>query len=316
MKTILITGGGGFIASSLIKSLLDNGNYEVIALDNNFKKTCDTLIPFIPDKNFKFVLGDVTEFATLDKTFHKYRPDFCFHASALVGFPICNKYKELATLVNFRSTQLIVDLCNLYRTKLIFPSTGSVYRPGQSRCDENSLIEPPSHYGMTKLGAEKHIKKYSSNAIIHRYGTAMGLSFSNVRVNLLANDLTYQSYLNKTITLFEHTFLRSFIHVRDIASAIVHTIENWDNVRSKGNLLNVSNNDLNFTKGQLAEMIAAKLGTNICYAEFAKDLDQRNYLMDNNLFYSTGWKPTIGMDETIDELIKAAPLLSTYDKYQ
>lgn len=314
MKTVLITGGGGFIASSVIKLLLDKKEYRVVVLDNNWKRTCDTLIPFIPDKNFDFVLGDVTEEETLRSIFNKYVPDFCFHAAALVGFPICNKYKELAENINYYSTIDVINLCQYHGTKLLFPSTGSVYKPGQSKCDENSDVDPPTHYGRTKVWSENYLNGYN-NVIIHRYGTAMGISFSNIRVNLLANDLTYQSYLNKTVTLFEHTFLRSFIHVRDIASAIVHTIENWDVVNSVGRLFNVSNNDLNFTKGELARMIAAKLGTNVCYAEFSKDLDQRNYLMDNSLFYSTGWKPVMGMNETIDELIKVAPMLTIDNRY-
>jgi nucleoside-diphosphate-sugar epimerase len=313
MKTVLITGGGGFISSSVIKILLD-GNYKVIVLDNNFKNTCDRLIPFVPNKNFEFILGDVTEESILHDIFDKYRPDYTLHMAALVGFPICNKYKQLASVVNFTATKVIARKAHYFHSKLLFPSTGSVYKPGQSRCDENAEVKPPSHYGRTKLLAEHYIRQYP-NIIIHRYGTAMGVSFANIRTDLLANHLTLRSYLDRTITLFEHTFLRSFIHVRDIASAIVHTIEKWDDVASKGRLFNVSNNDLNFTKGELASMISSKLGTNVCYAEYAKDLDQRNYLMDNDLFYSTGWQPTIGMDETIDELIKVAPMLTQENKY-
>ena len=314
MKTVLITGGAGYISSSVIKLLLDKEGYRVVVLDNNWKKTCDTLIPFVSNKNFFFELGDVTEYTMLGQVFDKYNPDFCFAAAALVGFPICNKYKELAELINYKAAEWTCELCEDYNTKLIFPSTGSVYAPGQSKCDENAIVDPPSHYGETKRWAEKAIQRYNKS-IIHRYGTAMGISFSNIRVNLLVNDLTYQSYINRTITLFEHTFLRSFIHVRDIASAIVHTIEYWEGVYSKGRLFNVSNNDLNFTKGQLAEMIAAKLGSNICYAEFAKDLDQRNYLMSSDLFYSTGFRPQIGIDETLEELIKVSPMLDVFEKY-
>lgn len=316
MTTILITGGGGFISSSLIKLLLDKGKYRVVVLDNNWKKTCDTLIPFVPDRNFEFILGDVTELDIIDKILRKYKPDYILHLAALVGFPICDKYKTLAYEVNYAASCNISRHARLFdpNIRFIFPSTGSVYRPGQIKCDETSVVDPPSHYGKTKIWAENDLRE-RDNLIIHRYGTAMGISFSNIRVNLLANDLTYQSYINRTVTLFEHTFLRSFIHVRDIASAIIHTIEKWDNVIAKGRLFNVSNNDLNFTKGQLAEMIANKLGTNVCYAEYSKDLDQRNYLMDNNLFYSTGWEPTIGMDETIDELIKVAPMLTVDNRY-
>lgn len=317
MKKILITGGAGYISSSVIDILLNKrDNYKVIVLDNNWKNTSDTLIPFVTNPNFEYVSGDVTESIFLRNVFEKYKPDFCFNGSALVGFPICNKYKHLATQVNTVAACDISNYCYEFNTKLIFPSTGSVYKPGQSRCDEKSEVEPPSHYGKTKFAAEQYILQTNNQAIVHRYGTAMGLSHTNIRVNLLVNDFCYQSYINRTITLFEHTFLRSFIHVRDIAKAIVKTIEDWDNVYIVGRLFNVSNNDLNFTKGEIAEMIAQKLGTNVCYAEVGKDLDQRNYLMDNSLFYSTGFKPSVGIDATLDELIKVAPLLTTFDRYK
>lgn len=316
MKRILIFGGAGYIASSVIDILLNKRNdYQVVVFDNNWKQTCDTLIPFVTSTNFEFVMGDVTDNKALSDVFSKYKPDFCFNAAALVGFPICNKYKSLATLVNTNAACYIADYCKEYKTKLIFPSTGSVYKPGQSRCDEHSEVDPPSHYGMTKYNAEQAILGYK-DVVVHRYGTAMGLSFSNIRVNLLVNNLTYDSFINKTITLFESKFLRSFVHVRDIANAIVHTVENWDRVRAIGNLFNVSNNNLNLTKGQLAEKISSKLNSHVCYAEVGKDLDQRNYLMSSDLFYSTGFKATIGLDETIDELIKVAPMLSTFEKYK
>jgi len=314
VQTILITGGAGFIASSVIDLLLSQGD-KVIVFDNNFKSSADTLIPFITDENFTYVMGDVTDYDSVLNAFKTYKPDIILHAAALVGAPICTKYKYLASLVNIRGTENVSKAAHYFNIRLLFFSTGSVYEPGQGNCDENSSVKPPSHYGYTKIVGENIVLEYDNN-IVYRYGTAMGVSKNNIRVNLLVNDLTYQSFLNKTITLFEHTFLRSFIHVRDIASAVVYAVNNWERVRQTGCLFNVSNNDLNMTKGAVAEMIAAKLGTNVCYAEVGKDADQRNYLMNNDLIYSTGWTSMVGMDETLDELIKVAPLLSQYEKYK
>lgn len=313
MSKILIFGCAGYIASSVIDLALTAG-YEVVGMDNNHKSTCDTLLPFITHPNFKFIKGDVCEEEDVINAY-KEKPDFVLHAAAIVGFPACNKNKSLARAVNIDGTKNALN----YKpndVKLVFCSTGSVYKPGQDICDETAIADPPSFYGFTKVRGEQLVLN-ANNTIVHRYGTAMGTSKNNIRVNLLANDLTFQSYFNKTITVFEHTFLRSFIHVKDIASAIIFTFEHFDEMyQDETRIFNVSNNDLNFTKGQLCEMIKARLGTHVCYADTGKDLDKRNYLMNNDKMYSYGWKANISLEDTIEELIKVAPLLSTYEKYQ
>ncbi len=218
-------------------------------------------------------------------------------------------------MVNIEGTRNVAEW-SPNQSKLIFCSTGSVYKPNQLTCDENAIAEAPSNYGQTKLTGEE-IVLAEKNTIVHRYGTAMGISKNNIRVNLLANDLTYQSYLNKTITIFEHTFLRSFIHVRDIASAIIFTFENFEKMsKEPQRIFNVSNNELNLTKGELCELIKSKLNSHVCYAEVGQDVDKRNYVMNCDKIYRYGWRPTIGLEQTIDELIKTAPILSTYEKYK
>lgn len=329
MRTVLITGAAGYIASSVIDILLKDGGYKVVGFDNNFKNSCDTLLPFITDPNFEFVMGDITEYDAIKNVCDKYEPDYILHAAALVGYPICEKYKELAYLVNVVGTAAVID-AKATDTKLIFCSTGSLYKPGQAVCDETAVIEPPSHYGRTKEQGELIVLE-DENSIVLRFGTAMGVSKNNIRVNLLTNDLTYQSYLNRTITIFESTFLRSFIHVRDIASAIVFTFQNFNQMRyidysekkmkkpcptREEPIFNVSNNDINITKGELCEFIRAKLGTHVCYAEVGQDRDKRDYRMVCDKIYAHRWRPKVSLDDTLDELIKVAPLLSVYDKYK
>jgi nucleoside-diphosphate-sugar epimerase len=312
-KTVLIFGAAGYIASSLIDVLLSKG-YNVAGFDNNFKNTTDTLIPFIRNKRFQFMFGDTTDKEDVKKAYDTFQPDYVFAASALVGFPICKRLKELATLVNINGVRNMVEYSDT--AKLIFPSTGSVYKPGQLVCDENAIVDPLSHYGHTKIVGEEIVLS-KSNTILHRYGTAMGVSKNNMRVNLLANDLTLQAINNKSITIFESSFIRSFIHVEDIANSIVFSIENFDRMVNNNNkIYNVTNNDINLTKKDLCKLIKFKTGCNITYAEINKDLDQRNYSMNADKIYRLGFKPNIGLEETVDELIKLAPLLSTFDKYR
>lgn len=310
-KKVLVTGAAGYLASSIIHQLLREG-YDVVGLDNNFKGTTDTLIPFIPHKHFSFILGDITDAGVVQRAYDGV--DYCVHAAAIVGAPACKKYKTLASIVNVGGCENMAKY-KPEHVKLVYCNTGSIYAGGHGVCNESSLVDPQSHYAKTKWEGEQAFG-FTENVIAHRYATAMGLSRNNMRVNLLANDLAYQAVVNRTLTIFEADFMRTFIHCNDIADAVVFTIQHFDDMYDKQGVYNVGNNDLNFTKRQLVEAIRAKTGCHVSYAETEKDPDQRDYGYSSDAIYSFGWRPKVGLRETIDELIKAVPILIPWERYR
>lgn len=315
MKTILITGAAGYLASSLIDLLLQK-NYKVVGFDNNWKSTADTLLPYITNDNFEFVLGDITDNDDMSSLFDRHF-DVIVHMAAIVGAPACKKHKMVAMEVNVNGTYDLLSWRDgqSQAMPLIYCNTGSIYKGGLGICNEYSPVDPQSHYALTKYMAEEYVVQ-AKNTITHRYATAAGLSKNNMRVNLLANDLTIQAVRNKSLTLFESDFMRTFIHCRDIASAIVFTIENFSKMHSFQKIYNVGNPDQNYTKRQLAEIIKSLTGCHLNFAETEKDPDQRDYGYDQSAIMSFGWKPVITIKQTLRELIKAVPLLSTFDKYR
>ena len=308
---VLITGAAGYLASSVIDILLHKG-YRVLGVDNNFKNTCDTLIPFITHPNFEFKLGDITDEDFVKSLWDGI--DLCLHAAGIVGAPACKRYKSLSTIVNVNGSEYIVKN-KPKKVKLLYCNTGSVYKGGQGVCNERSIVAPNSLYAQTKIAGEDIILSYD-NTISHRYATACGLSKNNMRVNLLANDLTYQAVTNRTLTIFEADFMRTFIHCRDIASAIVFTLERFDEMRAKQKIYNVGDDSQNYTKRDLVNIIQAKTNCHVSFAETEKDPDQRDYGYDSSAIYSFGWRPNTTMEQTIDELIKAVPILTGWDKYR
>jgi nucleoside-diphosphate-sugar epimerase len=311
MKKVLVTGAAGYLASSTIYLLLEKG-YKVVGLDNNFKRTADTLIPFISNPNFSFILGDITDYDVLSRGFENV--DYCIHAAGIVGAPACKKYWKLASIVNEEGCENIAEQ-KPDHVKLVYCNTGSIYKGGNNGvCTEKSEVAPQSHYAKTKFYGEQVLLS-GENVISHRYATAMGLSRNNMRVNLLANDLTYQAVTNRTLTLFEADFMRTFIHCNDIASAIVFTLENFDAMQEKQSIYNVGHNDLNYTKRQLANIISQKTGCHLSFAETEKDPDQRDYGYDSSALYSFGWKPKYTLEDTVNEIIKAVPVLTPWEKY-
>lgn len=308
---VLVTGAAGYLASSVIDELLSKG-FKVVGADNNFKQTCDTLIPFISNENFSFRLGDITDEEFVKGLYQNI--DYVVHAAAIVGAPACKRYKTLSSIVNVGGTENIIKYKPKH-VKLVYCNTGSIYKGGLGICNENSVIDPQSHYAKTKLEAEKVVLS-EDNTISHRYATAAGISRTNMRVNLLANDLTYQAVTNRTLTIFEADFMRTFIHCRDISSAIVFTIENFDIMKTKQRVYNVGDDSQNYTKRDLVNMIKEKTNCHVSFAETEKDPDQRDYGYCSKAIYSFGWRPKCNMNDTINEIIKAVPILTGWDKYR
>ena len=310
-KKVVVLGAAGYIGSTLVDLLLNN-DYKVLAVDNFWKGNCDTLIPFITNPNFSFSFGDITNPEDMKKLLND--ADFIWAGAALVGFPCCKRYPDLAQRTNVYGLENVLK----YRRKncpTIFMSTGSVYGEVPSGlCSEESDTNPLSLYGITKLDGEK-ISLKEGNVIIFRPATAFGVGYASTRVNLLANTLCYEAVINKTIILYESSFRRTFVHVRDICTAILHSIKNFNEMYSNHKIYNLGHKDLNITKGELVEKIRQKTGCKVINMTDTFDDDKRNYACDFSRLYSTNWTPTVDLDTGLDELIKISPMLTEWNRY-
>ena len=105
MVKVLITGGAGYLGSTLTHYLLDKG-YEVDVLDNlMYEQT--SLLHLCSHENFRFINKDVTDFELLKSIISDY--DVIIPLAAIVGGPACDANKELATKINFEQIKCIVD---------------------------------------------------------------------------------------------------------------------------------------------------------------------------------------------------------------
>ena len=116
---ILITGGAGFIGTSLIPKLLDEG-HEVTVFDILLHGG-NPLIPFFKNKNFKFIRGDIRNKADLKRAVSG--KDAIIHLAALVGFPVCRMNPEVARQVNVDGTINLIEVCNKKQV-ILYGSTG------------------------------------------------------------------------------------------------------------------------------------------------------------------------------------------------
>lgn len=304
--------GLGFIGSTLLNLLLKEG-HSVIGMDNRFKENLDNVIPFVTNKNFKFILGDITNEDDVKK-FYDNDLDYVVTTAGIVGFPACDRFKDLAYSVNVKGTEYMVEN-KPSNVGILYTGTGSVYKPGQLFCTEKSITDPPSWYGKTKLMGEEIILS-TDRGIVHRYATACGVGFSTLRVNLLLNDWVYRAIKDGCIAIYEGNFRRVFINITDLINAIYVNLQQFDNTLNDENrIYNIGNNDLSFTKLELAYKIKDKTGCQVLEV-LGKDAEVRDYGYDSSKFMNkTGWNPTIDIETTIDNLMKVCPMLTPWNRY-
>ena len=298
---VLITGGAGYLGSVITEQLLKL-DYEVTILDNLMYNQTSCHI-FSHYKTFQFIHGDVRNVEVLTNLVKSH--DIIIPLAAIVGFPACDRDKDLATAVNYTQIKNICDALEPSQ-KILYPNTNSGYGIGENgECTEESPLNPISHYGKTKVQAENEV--LSNGGISLRLATVFGSS-PRMRMDLLVNEFVFKCLSDKYITLFEHKFVRNFIHIRDVAKAFIHMIENYDT--HSGEMFNVGLSDENITKLDLVLKIKKHItDLGISYADSFEDPDKRDYIVSNQKIENTGWKPDYSLNDGIEELIKTYDVL-------
>lgn len=302
---ILITGGAGYLGSVLIEHLFNTTpNIEKITVYDSLMYNQTSLIHYSWRKNFEFVYGDVRNHQKLSQ--YVDEADVIIPLAAIVGFPACDRDKDLATAVNYTHVKFICDKISGTDKKIVYPNTNSGYGIGENgECTELSPLNPISHYGVTKVNAEREVLAVGGISI--RLATVFGSS-PRMRMDLLVNEFVYKALTDKYITIFEKNFVRNYIHIRDVANTFEYMLNNYD--KFKGEVFNVGLSDANLSKAQLVEKIQEYVPDfAITYSDYYEDPDKRDYVVSNKKLEDTGWTPKYSLDDGIVELIKTYTIL-------
>ncbi len=195
---------------------------------------------------------------------------------------------------------------------LLFGSTGSNYGEVVGVCTEETPLNPLSIYGKSKTEAERLVMS-RTNSTAFRFATAFGVS-PRLRLDLLVNDLTYKAMTQKYAVIYESHFLRTFIHIKDLASSFLFAIENQDAMKS--NVYNVGSNTMNYTKKEVCELIKQQIpDVYFHYADIGEDADKRNYQVSYDKINNLGFEVSVGVEQGIQELKKCIDLIQHELKY-
>ena len=300
---ILVTGGAGYLGSTMVPDLLALG-HKVTVLDSFMFKQA-SLNHVCNNPNFSIVKGDI-------RIEEVMRPllkdaDVVIPLAALVGAPLCNLDPVGATTINHDAITLMIKLLSKDQIVLM-PTTNSAYGTGDENnlCTEESPLRPISRYAIEKVAIEKELMQ-RENAISFRLATVFGMS-PRMRTDLLVNDFTYRAVNDRFVVLFESFFKRNYVHVRDVSKAFQHGIINFESM--KGNIYNVGLSEANVSKKELCQIIQKQIPDfTFIDAPVGKDPDQRNYIVSNEKIEATGFKASVTLDMGISELIKGYTMI-------
>jgi nucleoside-diphosphate-sugar epimerase len=295
---LLVTGGAGYLGSVLVPRLLDDGH--AVTVIDNFMYQQASLLDCCHHPGLTIVRGDARDRRLVAE--HLKRAEAVLPLACLTGAPLCDRDPVGATSVNLDAVTLLLELRSVQQA-IVFPTTNSGYGVGEAGllCTEETPLRPISLYGRLKVEAERRLLA-APNTLTLRLATVFGIS-PRMRLDLLVNDFTYRAVTDGFVVLFEGHFTRNYIHVRDVARAFLHCLDNFD--RMKGESFNVGLDEANLSKRELCQEIRRQVpGFYWVEAEVGRDPDQRNYVVSNARIERTGFKPVVPLEAGIAELIK------------
>ncbi len=221
---ILITGGAGFIGSSIIPELKKCG-HNIFVIDNlSFGKR---ELADVEDSFFSNV--DIREKNKVKLIVEKFQPDWILHLAAIHFIPYCNKHPIETVDVNINATLNLLNIAREYKNLKGFflASTAAVYPIYDKAIKESLEPAPLDIYGTSKLICEHLLKEFyletSINSVVCRFFNAFGPNETNP--HLIPEILNQIKNENRIIELGNLDPKRDFIHTYDMARAVSSLIE-------------------------------------------------------------------------------------------
>ena len=231
MKSVLLTGGAGYIGSHVANFLLDRG--LTVTIIDNLATGHKSLIP----KKAKLHICDISNEKKITKIIKDNRFDVVLHFAGLIRVDESIKMPKKYDLANYKKGKIFFETClknNL--NKFIFSSTASVYgNNGLDKVSENNKIKPLNPYAKTKLKLERFlIEKSKTNKIkyiILRYFNVAGAD-PKLRTGLISKSSTNLIKVINEVAVGKRkkfiingnnyntedgTPIRDFIHVSDLS---------------------------------------------------------------------------------------------------
>jgi nucleoside-diphosphate-sugar epimerase len=289
MKKLFITGGCGYIGSSMIQNFLDKyiiKNVDTQWFGNKLKK----------DKNLTNIKEDIRNLSGdfIDKNTYAV-----IHLANIANDPSVELDQTLSWEVNvLAAKKLIEESIKKGVEKFIYASSGSVYGiKTEMKVTEDLDLVPISTYNKTKMVCERLLLSYRDKIEVYivRPATVCGLS-PRMRFDVSVNMLTLQALKNKQITIIGGNQTRPNIHINDMIRVYEHLLVNDINQ----GIYNAGFENISIL--DLGNKIKNKID---CEIKIIKSNDPRSYRQCSDKLIETGFEQKFNIDNAIDEISNA-----------
>ncbi|MFW6117273.1 MAG: NAD-dependent epimerase/dehydratase family protein [Thermoproteota archaeon] len=222
---VLVTGGAGYVGSTLITELLEEG-HQVVSIDNLSRGDYRWLKEYREHDNLDLKVGDIRDLGT---TLQGEYVEAVVHLAAIPGLERCQQDPEKAISTNVFGTYQVLQWArkNL-GNRVVFTSSAAVYGvPDSTPITEDQELKPTNLYGVTKLAGEKLAWTYHNglNPVTLRFGNVYGVGVYTYWETVIPKFVN-QAWNHQPLTVYgDGEQSRDFVHVKDIAEAVISTLK-------------------------------------------------------------------------------------------
>ena len=315
MKKFIITGGAGFIGSTLVKALLEKGAESILIIDDLSTGSESNISSVLNDERIEFINSRIEDVDNLDNLFSSY--DFCYHLAAGVGVQYIMENLSDSLLTNILATHKVLESCQANNIPVLLTSTSEVYGVAEDDIwteDTKSLIGPTTKLRWS-YAASKMIDEFIAlslyeegkiSPIIVRLFNIIGPNQLS-KYGMVVPKFIEAALKDEDITIHgDGSQSRSFTWVDDVVNYLIKLAE----IKPYGEIFNIGQTE-EITIKDLAELVISKTNSNsqIIYKShedvFGKafeDPKRRTPGIDKIIEF-TGIKPTKNIDFMIENII-------------
>ncbi len=300
MECVLVTGAGGYIGTTLVPMLLEQG-YRIRALDRYYFGR-----HHLPEHPHLEILKEDNRKLTGE---HLAGVDYIIDLAALSNDPSSELFQQSTWEINYAARARVAALAKKNKVKrYLMPSSCSVYgfqEPGVI-ADETSAPNPLTTYAKANLKAEQAALPLSDEEFtvtVLRQATVYGYS-PRMRFDLAINGMTYGAWKTGKLPLMrDGTQWRPMVHVKDTAAAMCFMLQ-AEQEAINGQIFNVGSNENNYQLKPLAEEVAAAVPRDV-ELEWYGDPDHRSYRVSFTKIEAVGYKAVRIARDGVQEICEA-----------
>lgn len=302
LKTVLVTGGAGYVGSVLVPRLLEEGHH-VKVLDLYLYHD-DPLAAVSRHPGLTQIRGDLRDRTLLESILPGC--DAVIHLACVSNDPSFELDPELGKSINYDCFAHLVDASrDAGVQRFVYASSSSVYGvKSEDNVTEDLPLEPLTDYSRFKALCEEVLlsKRAAGFAtLILRPATVCGYS-PRLRLDLTVNILTNHAVTNGVIKVFGGTQRRPNIHIADMVDVYVRSLR-WDTAAIDGKIYNAGYQ--NYTLMEIAEMVRRQVGPHVQIVTTPTN-DLRSYhVSSEKIKRELGFEPRHTIDHAVQDLLGA-----------